>query len=250
MALEGCKDSVSRESAPVHEGQGGRRAPTSDFVRRAVVDPDALSYHLLRPGMLGPTDLPLIGEAYRCWSEVWHETFTALKSKTSLPSDDFTRQQEVGAVFHGYECVALSFFRWVDLSNPIYRDDSYFSIWPEDVRDAACARGSKICVSSYFTLSAPWRRATGCSLKDILGALIVERFLLSDADTLVGTMRTDRGMGRLANRLGSQTLREGVIHHGVEVDLIAFYRNDCTREKISPSDEAIVQTLRPTNGAR
>jgi hypothetical protein len=105
-------------------------------------------------------------------------------------------------------------------------------------------------VSSNFTIGAPWRRASGCSLKDVLGALVVERFLMSDADTLVGTMRADRGMSKLTDRLGFQRLREGVIHHGVEVDLVAFFRDGSSRAPSNGPDEAIVQALRPSVGSR
>lgn len=222
-----------------------RRVSTSDVVPRAVVRPEALTYHLLRPREVGPADVLLVGEAYRCWSDVWHDTFAQLENLSSVPSDDFTRQDEVGALFHGYECIGLSFYRWIDLSSRMHRDDSYFSVWPEETRDAACAEGARICVSSNFTIGAAWRRAEGCSLKDVLGALVVERFLVSDADTLVGTMRADRGMTRLTDRLGFKRLREKVIHHGVEVDLVAFFRSSCTRTPCSPLDEEIVQAIRP-----
>lgn len=217
---------------------------------RALIRPDALAYRLLRPGAAGPADVPLLGEAYRCWAEVWRETFAALEGRSEVPSDDFTRQDEIGALFHGYECVALSFYRWVDLSSIIIRDDSYFSVWPREICDAACAHGTRICVSSNFTISAAFRRAEGCSLKDVLGALVVERFLVSDADTLVGTMRRDRGMSRLTDRLGFTRLMEGVTHHGVDVDLVAFYRDCCARIANSQVDESIVHALCPTGGTR
>jgi hypothetical protein len=221
------------------------RIPNSDIVPRAVIHPESLTYHLLRPKAAGPADLALVGEAYRCWSEVWQEAFAELENRRDVPSDDFSRQDEVGALFHGYECIGLTFYRWLDLSSPISRADSYFSVWPEEVRDAACVQGSQICVSSNFTIGAPWRRAGGCALKDVLGALVVERFLLSDADTLVGTMRADRGMSKMTDRLGFKRLRGGVIHHGVEVDLVAFYRDGCVRAPNSETDEAIVRALTP-----
>jgi hypothetical protein len=222
-----------------------RRSVVTEAAPRATLDPDALTYHLLRPSAVGPADLPLVGEAYRCWAEVWEQTFAELESRSYVPSDDFTRQHEIGALFHHYECIALSFYRWVDLSNPIHRADSYFSVWSEEARDEACAHGSQICVSSNFTISAPWRRTDGYSLKDILGALVVERFLLSDADTLVGTMRADRGMSRLTDRLGFRRIQEGVIHHGVDVDLVAFHRDACARPLASQVEESIVRAIRP-----
>jgi hypothetical protein len=210
------------------------------------VRPEALSYHLLRPRDVGAADVPLIGEAYRCWGEVWKQTFQELEDRTDLPSDDFTRQDEVGAIFHGYECVALTFFRWVDLSNPMHQDDSYFAVWPEDARAAACSDGSAICVSSNFTIAAPWRRASGCSLKDVLAALVVERFLISDADALVGTMRNDRRMNEVAYGVGLRPVLRDVIHHGVAVDLMVFHRRSCSRPPAGALDESIIQALRPT----
>lgn len=235
---------------PIESATSVRRHPESEIVPRAVIAPNALSYHLLRPSDVGPADVPLVGEAYRCWTEVWKETFAELENRSQVPSDDFTRQDEVGALFHGYECVALTFYRWIDLANPMYRDDSYFAVWPEEVRDAACVNGSRICISSNFTIGAPWRRASGCSLKDVLGALVVERFLVSDADAVVGTMRTDRGMTKMTDRLGFRRLREGVIHHGVDVDLVAFFRRDCVRPAFGATDEGIIQALRPSRTTR
>jgi hypothetical protein len=241
---------LTQASRPLDSGTNLRLHPESEIVPRAVISAEALTYHLLRPSDVGPADVPLIGEAYRCWADVWQETFAQLENRSHVPSDDFTRQDEVGALFHGYECVALTFYRWIDLANPIYRDDSYFAVWPEEVRDAACVNGSRICISSNFTIGAPWRRATGCSLKDILGALVVERFLVSDADAVVGTMRTDRGMTRMTDRLGFRRLREGVVHHGVDVDLVAFYRNGCERPPFGETDESVIQALRPRGGSR
>jgi hypothetical protein len=243
---------VSQGKAPANEANETARAPNrpvSNIVPRAVIRPDLLSYHLLRPRDVGVADVPLVGEAYRCWSEVWKEAFQELENRSDLPSDDFTRQDEVGAIFHGYECVALSFFRWVDLGSPMVQDDSYFSVWPQRARDAACAEGSNVCISSNFTLAAGWRRASGCSLKDVLAALVVERFLVSDASALVGTMRNDRRMNDLAGSVGLRAVLQGVIHHGVEVDLMVYHRATCSRPPASPLEESIIQALRPTRAA-
>ena len=103
-----------------------------------VVQPDLLSFQRLSPRRAGAIDLPLLGSAYECWSQVWKQTFTELEGRSVLHSDDFTRQDEIGALFHGYECIALFFSRQVDLSNPLAHDDSYFSVWPREAREAAC----------------------------------------------------------------------------------------------------------------
>lgn len=212
---------------------------------RPVVQADLLSFHRLSPRQAGVLDLPLIGSAYQCWSEVWRETFAELEGRTELHSDDFTRQDEISALFHGYECIALFFSRKVDLSHPFSRDDSYFSVWPEAARAAACARGSRVWVSSNITIHRDWRRPANCSLARLICALIIERFLISDADVLVGTMRNDRRMNTVTYELGAKPLAENVIHHGVPVDLVAFYRGECVRTRLDDDTESLVQALKP-----
>jgi hypothetical protein len=139
----------------------------------------------------------------------------------------------------------LSFFRWADLGSPIVRADSYFAAWPAVAIDAAAKHGTRGCISSYFTIAAPWRRASGCSLKDVLVSLIIERFLISEADVLVGTLRNNRGINAMCYRNGFQSIHKDARFHGVEVDLTAFYRSTCVRPPTSDVDEAIVQSIRP-----
>ena len=190
-------------------------------------------------------DLPLLGSAYQCWSEVWKQTFTELEGRSELHSDDFTRQDEVSALFHGYECIALFFSRQVDLSSPLARDDSYFSVWPQAARDAACAQGSRVWVSSNITIHPNRRKPANVQLSRLICALIIERFLISDADVLVGTMRNDRNMNAITYALGAKPIACGLTHHGVPVDLVAFFRNGCARPALDERGEALVQALKP-----
>jgi hypothetical protein len=171
---------------------------------------------------------------------VWTQTFAELEGLERLASDDFTRQDEIGALFHDWECVGMTFFRWVDLQNPIFKDDSYFKPWSAEALAKATSRGTRVCISSHFTVATQWRSARGCSLKDVLGALIVERFLRSDCDTLVGTMRNDRGMNKFTYRFGAKPVEKNALHHGVPVDLIAFYRDLCVRPRLDEDVESVV----------
>ena len=222
----------------------------SGIVPRAVVRSEALSYHLLRPKDAGPADIPLLGEAYRCWSEVWNRTLDELDQVKHVPSDDFSRQDLIGAIFHDWECIGMTSFRWVDLANPIDKDDSYFSVWPRTCVKAVCAAGTRVCIGSNLTVAAPWRHAQGTSVKELLLTLAVDRFLRSDADAMAGTMRNDRGMDELGYRLGFQPLAHDVIHHGVTVDLVAFYRRTGRRPPLDTEGEALVQKLLPAQVGR
>ncbi len=213
---------------------------------RPRIDPDQLSYHLLRPGRIGIADVPLIGEAYRVWSEVWSETFRDQDGLNFLPSDQFTRQDEVGAVFHGYECVGLSCFRWVDLTMPMAFGDSYFEHWPESARDAATRGGTRVCIGNQITVAKEWRNASGGSLSAVVTALCIERFLRSDADAILGTMRDDRGMTELTKLLGATVLGHANMHGG-PVTLVAVYRGS-QRQPLDPRNEALIQKLAASIG--
>jgi hypothetical protein len=211
--------------------------------RQLALNPELLSYQLLRPRHVGLADVALIGEAYRCWSEVWSETFQELDGNDDLPSDEFTRQDEIGAIFHGYECIALSCFRWVDLGLGMAREDSYFRVWPEHVKDAATRDGSRVCVASHLTVSRPWRgKVSGFSLGKIILALTLDRSqAASEGSAMLGTMRDDNGMGRLIQSMGATKLATAE-RHGVPVTLIALYRDDA-RLPIDAKNEAIVRQL-------
>ena len=162
---------------------------------------------------------------------------------TCLHSDDFTRQHEIGAIFHGAECIATSSMRWVDLANPLLARDSYFAAWSPQALEVAAAHGSRICIGSSFTVAAAWRRARGFPLNELVAALTVDRFLRSDAHTLVGTMRNDRGMNTLAYRSGFEAIERDAKHHGVGVDLVAFHRRTCKRPTFDAALETKVSEL-------
>jgi hypothetical protein len=217
----------------------------SGFVPRAVVDPQALTFSVLRPRNAGPIDLPLLGSAYECWKEVWHETLREVDGVDQVPSDEFTRQDEIGALFHGWECIGLMGYRHVDLGAAMFQDDSYFKVWSPAARRAACVQGSRLFIASNLTVSSPWRRAVGHSVKELLLALALERFLETDADAAIGTTRNDRGMNGLGYRLGFRPLERDVVHHGLGGDLVAFFRSAGKRPPLAPETEALIQTLVP-----
>jgi len=216
-----------------------RHRAMTERASRGLLRPELLSYRILTPRRCGLADVPLLGEAYRCWSAVWTDTLRELDGANHIPSDDFTRQDEVGAIFHGYECIALSCFRWIDMSNPMYRDDSYFNIWPEDARNAACRDGYRVCIGSHITVSPAWRKTP---VRNLLTALTIDRSSFSDADALLGTMRDDRGMARLVAGLGADTLGHATLH-GVPVTLIAVYRTS-VRPPLDAKTEELVRSLR------
>jgi hypothetical protein len=209
---------------------------------RPEIRRELFGYRLLSPRAVGIGDVALVGEAYHCWSESWTATLQELDGVDHVPSDEFTRQDEIGAIFYGYECVALCCFRYVDLSSAMHRDDSYFRVWPLSARREACRQGQRLCIASHFTVAASWRRsALKSSLKGILTAVSLDRFASSSGDALVGVTRDDRGMSKATEGLGANILGKSELH-GVPVSLIAFYKSS-RRTALAAEDEVLVRSL-------
>lgn len=193
--------------------------------RRPALDPERFAYRLLRPHEPATASRAVWDSAYDCWHTVWGQTLAELDGASALFSDDFTRQHELGCLFYSSRCVGMTGWRWVDLSRRADREDSYFKAWPRALLESAFPAGQRVCIGSNLTVLPAWRGdVDGYSMKELLMVLAVTRFLASDADVMLGTMRNDRGMNGLVYRLGARPLRENVLHHGVAVDLVTFTR--------------------------
>ncbi len=204
------------------------------------IEPASLRYVLQTPRGDG-RDLDL---AYATWRRVWTEALAELDGADRVFSDDFTRQDELGVLFHEDACVGMTAFRFVDFSVKQVQEDSYFAPWPASARTALLGVGRRVCIGSYLTVDAAWRGARGpLRAKELLLTLAVERFLASYADVMAGTLRNNRGMNDLAYRLGARALAVDVQHHGVAVDLVAFHRDARDRFELTPFIEEVTGAL-------
>ncbi len=164
--------------------------------------------------------------AHLCWRDTWGAMLRDLDGEELRFSDDFSRQDEIGALFSGSECVGLSGYRFLDLSLPWLRRDSYFAPWPETLLEQIAATSPRVCVGSNLVVAPSWRGAlTPMRVSEMLLALAVQRFVASDAQIMLGTMRNDRRMNHISYRMGAMPLSTNVIHHHVAVDLVMFTRN-------------------------
>jgi hypothetical protein len=220
------------------------RRMVSGVVPKAVIRPESLAYRLLKPRQAQAADLRSFEDAYACWNAVWLEHFRERDNLEFLPSDDFTRQDEIGTLFHEGECIGMTSHRRLDMTNGVYAHDSYFRAWPGEAIEAACAFGPRLFICSSLTVAPAWRHAAPCPVKELLLALAVERFLDSGADAILGTTRNDRKMNDLGYRLGFRPLVQGIPLHGGLVDLVAFYRRSCVRNPLSPVTEEIIAAVR------
>jgi len=220
--------------APISESTQIRRRPVH---RRIPVR--KFEYHLLRPGM---THSPLLRNAYELWRDNWQITLRELEGVERIDSDEFGRQTEIGVLTVGRTCVSVTGLRWLDLSQPMAREDSYFRCWPESAmqRIGECRVG----ISSNTVVDAPWRRAliesdaAELPLPVALAtvALSVRRFLESTAEKFIGVTRNDRSMNRVGTGVGGSKIGQ-IRLHGIDSDLLCQDRRDAP--DLGPSVEEL-----------
>lgn len=164
-------------------------------------------------------------QAYNLWKSVWAETYEALDGLDHLCSDDFTRQDEILCLFSGRKCVALVFFRFIDLQDHAHRDDTYFKVWPDEAMTGLKREGSKVLLGSYITTDESVRRGSlGISIKDLLVNLSVKKFIASSANAMTGVMRNNKGMSKCVYNVGAETLVQNHMAHNVSVDIVAYFK--------------------------
>ena len=232
-------DAAPRRSMVVPKS--GKEFPNADLLSpHGRLDAAKLTYRLLHPQTASGVERWHLTAAYQCWDRVWSETLRELDNASRVFSDDFTRQDELGSLFHEETCVGLTCFRWVDINLEHNQNDSYFKPWPASALRSLAIEGPRVCIGSNLTVLPEWRGSSpGFSVKGVLMGFAVERFLASDADAMTGTMRNDRGMNGLVYELGASPLMRNVVHHGVMVDLVVFSR----RALLAPSGRGEVDAL-------
>ncbi|MEO5668306.1 MAG: hypothetical protein ABIR96_09625 [Bdellovibrionota bacterium] len=182
--------------------------------------------YVLLEGSPEGQDAALYSEAYRLWKEVWGATFHEVDSTRPFFSDNFSRQNEIGALFSGNRCLMLSGFRKVDLELSATRDDSYFAPWSDASLQTLKREGRVILIGNQITLDPQVRgKDFGPSMKDLIVSLSIARFLDSPCSAMAGSMRSLKGMNTLAIRHGATLIPQEIEIHGETSEIFAFYRS-------------------------
>lgn len=172
-------------------------------------------------------------KVYECWREILVGAYTEIGEQRPVNSELFTRQDYIGAVFNGDECVALCFYRWADANHPSFAQDSYFYNWSPEHIKMLCSRGPRIIVCSNFMVH-PKARGTklGISGKDLLMGMVIETFIHSKADGMTGAVRVNRHVNEASVRWGgyeiAKNVPSGMGNENAEedfVDLIGFFKD-------------------------
>lgn len=181
--------------------------------------------------------------SFKTWLDTWEKTYQQdFLSKENLPSDEFTRQDEVLSIFHKGECVALCFFSHVKITDESARLDSYFKHWLKNgAIEGLCAHGPNVIICSQFTVGEKFRKTgplelQGVPWKALLMGLLCKYYLHSGKDGMTGTMRVSKSMEKLTYIFGAIPLVEKHVYKEATeqlpvdlVDLVAFFQDNVKR---------------------
>lgn len=181
--------------------------------------------------------------AYAHWENIWEKTLREVDGANAFFSDNFTRQDEVYALFIDLQCVAMVCHRFVDLGRKSNRKDSYFQAWPEETLDKLVQYGNRVLIGSQISVDPNYRgRHQGISLKDLVSGISMWRMRQMDIDALPGTMRADKNMQQFLYEAGAVPLQKGVTFHGLPADLVAFHPQVMPVNLPAPTEQ-LIETL-------
>lgn len=184
------------------------------------------SLRIFNPALVADHELEVLDRVYELWKRVWVETRREVDSSLPTPSDNFSRQDEIFALFDGDRPIGTVCHRYVDLRSSFALDDSFFSgsIWPAHVLAKLPSLGRTCALGSHIFVDRAYRKgASGLPIKNLLCGLSFARMNVTKPDLFLGMMRKDKGLHELLYRSGGVTLHADANWYQIPVDLIAFF---------------------------
>lgn len=180
------------------------------------------------------------------WLSVWRESYNYFGwDPQQVRSDQWMRQDSILCLFENENPVALSFFDSKDTSYPIFKEDSYFRMWSNELLDKIkyFDEKEKLLVCSYFTLASEYRsnRAT-INYKQIFHALSLKYFCELNNEFMVGTMVKKSGMSDVSRKHGAEILAYDVEEKGLLVDLL-YWKKSKMQNFIFPEINELVNQI-------
>jgi hypothetical protein len=215
-----------------------------------IVDFKKIDVYLLKGNLRNnPKELHAIHQkSFKCWHETWNDFYNGEHhSNIKLNSNEFTRQDEVLALFYEGECFAITFFKEVNWNDSTAALDAYFNPWTPEALQGLRRDGDNILICSQFTVAKNFRnRKVDIPWKYILSGFNMLCFLDSKADAMTGTMRVKKGMGRMSVEAGATPLALSVVckdHEDEPADLVGFFhaevRSVYIKNPYSPKFDAV-----------
>lgn len=191
-----------------------------------------LEVYIFSGGAIEESNRDIYEECYLAWKEVWQLTLLELDGTEKIFSDAFSRQDKLCAIFEENKCISFVGLRAYDFSLRTSREDSIFEAWDEESLKTLLAQGKKVLCCSNLGVRSGYRGeiSPGLTLKALNIFLAVQVLLESQCQVMAGTTRADRGVNRAAFSNGAHYIKTSQMH-GVEVDLVCFYKEELAKDK-------------------
>ncbi|WP_413561442.1 hypothetical protein [Bdellovibrio sp. HCB209] len=165
-------------------------------------------------------------QAYETFKQTWTAELSTLKGQdVRVPSNDFTRQDYIIALYKGDTCVALDCMREVSISSYVQTEDSWFQPWDKKHFATMQKQGhDRAIVNSYFTVHNDFRRTVqgeSVNAAYLAGALSVLYQVELDCSIMLGMMRNNRSMNALGASLGGAPI-DTIVHNDLPTDLFVY----------------------------
>jgi hypothetical protein len=199
-------------------------------IENEIIDFDKIDMYVISGNIKNNPDRlkKIYQKSFKCWHETWDEFYHGEHhSSAKLNSNEFTRQDEIIALFYAGECFAITFFKEVSWNDSTAALDAYFNAWTPGAINGLLKNGSNVLICSQFTVAKNFRnRKVDIPWKSILFNLSIKYFIESSADVMTGMMRVKKGMGKMSVMAGGEALAQNVIcadHENEPADLIGFF---------------------------
>ena len=102
--------------------------------------------------------LEIYQKSFECWFDTWNDYFHGeYQTNIKLASNEFTRQDDIMALFYEGKCFGVTFFKEVDWDDPTASHDAYFAPWTPEAISGLISRGKKVIICSQFTIAKEFR---------------------------------------------------------------------------------------------
>ena len=163
-------------------------------------------------------------EIFSHWQRVWSETFKEVEGSQTLFSDDFTRQDEIMALFYKTTCISICCHRLGNLALPSFKKDSYFKAWSDESIQALAKDGQSIIIDSQISVDPEHRKLEGgIRVIELMTCLSLQHLTQLKVSGITAAARNLRSMNQVFEKFNPVLLEKEVLLHGEETNLYAFY---------------------------
>jgi hypothetical protein len=162
--------------------------------------------------------------AFAHWHRTWEEHFKERDGISALHSDNFTRQDDLLALFWKDVCISVICYRRSNMEFKANEFDSYFSPWDKESINQLCKHSQDVIVCSQVSVEPGYNRIENTvKVTELMTFLSVHLAREAGVTAFTGTARKDKGMHNIFAKYGAQLIKSDVPLHNGFVDLMAFY---------------------------